>query len=123
MVTVIKPGKIVLVRPDALDEDDILDFAAAIVEEQGWVKGQGGDATQGWSIHGAVGEAARRATDSSGKDSTSARPLRDKAAAKVLAIHGKGEVELNDSLDTPAEAVIRLRQAARGVVESGEAAS
>lgn len=115
MVTVITPGKVVRVGPDELDADDILEFGQALIQEQGWVKGESGDATKGWSIHGAVGEAARRATGASAKDDGRARPLRNEAAAQLAAANeGKTEAELNDSADT-VDQVLALMGAARGV--------
>ena len=116
MVTVITPGKVVRVGPDELDADDILEFSQALIREQGWVKGKSGDAAGGWSIHGAVGEAARRAMGQTSKsDSGPGRQLRDDAAAQLAAAHGgKTEVELNDTADT-VEQVLALVGAARGV--------
>lgn len=115
MVTVITPGKVVRVGPDELDADDILEFGQALITEQGWVKGTSGDASQGWSIHGAIGEAARRATGSSAKDSGDARSLRNDAAAQLAAAHNdRSEADLNDTADTK-DQVLALMGAARGV--------
>lgn len=114
-VTVIDGGKTVIVGPDDLTADDILEFGAALIEEHGHKKGDSGDASQGWSIHGAVGEAARRATGESGKDGPRSRVLREVAAQQLFAKHGKGEFEVNDAAPTPAEAVHAMLDARKGV--------
>jgi hypothetical protein len=117
VVTVITPGKVVRVGPDELDADDILEFGQALIEEQGWVKGESGDATKGWSIHGAVGEAARRAMGQTSKsDYGPGRDLRNEAAAQLAAANdGRTEADLNDTADT-VDQVLALMGAAKGVV-------
>lgn len=109
-VTVIEPGRLVLVEPDQLDANDILDFGAALIEEHGHMTGDSGDEQKGWSIHGAVGEAARRATGSHAKDDPASRVLRDEAARKIMATHERTEFEVNDSA-TKDEAVAAMRAA------------
>lgn len=109
-VTIISPD-LVRVEPDGLTADDILDFGAALIEEHGWRTDDSGNAEDGWSIHGAVGEAARRATDSHAKDSEASRPLRDEAARQVEATHGAPEFFVNDNATGPQMAVDAMRAA------------
>lgn len=118
--TVIEPGRLVRVDPDVLNADDILEFGAALIEEHGHVTGDSGDVDQGFSIHGAIGEAASRATGDSGKNSDRARTLRDAAAEKIRARHmptaasgNQAEYEVNDNAPAPAAAVDAML-AARG---------
>lgn len=111
-VELITPN-VVKVGPGELDELDILEYAEALIEEHGHRVGDSGDEKQGWSIHGAVGEAAKRATGSSAKDSGTARPLREAAAAAVERTSGKTEFVANDEAKDKTEAVAILR-AARG---------
>lgn len=128
-VTVIEPGRLVRVDPDEVSADDVLDFGAALIEEQGHIVRDSGDATRGWSIHGALGEAARRVTGESGKDGPMARQLRDAAALQLRDHHFPdidpatgvqktptvAEHELNDTATGPAEAAERMRAARKGV--------
>lgn len=107
-VTVITPGRLVRVEPDRIDADDIIEFAGALLFAHGWIKGDSGDEHRGWSIHGAVGEAARRATGAGTKDAREARILRDQVAGMVAAKYGQSEFEVNDTSHTREEAVGRL---------------
>lgn len=119
VVTVIEPGKLVRVDPPALNVDDVIEFAEALIEEEGHVKGEGGEGKRGWSIHGAIGEAAKRATGEGGKDGTRSRELRNQATAKLTeAFPQQNEYELNDTAADGSEAIERLQQA-RGVVTAG----
>jgi hypothetical protein len=124
-VTDIHPGRLVKVHPPAFGARDVIELAESLIETHGWVKGDGGDASRGWSIHGAIGEAAARAT-SSQKDSTSARPFRDAAAVLVAdadvelrRAHGvpeparRTEMEINDQAGDVGE-VLGVMRAARG---------
>lgn len=111
--TVIRPG-VVKVEPDQLDENDVMEFAEALIEEHGHVKNTGGDAGTGWSIHGAIGEAARRATGEGGKDGSRSRVLRDAAATKIADLGRGTEITINDASDQ-AGAIAALREA-RGAV-------
>lgn len=122
-VTEIEPGRLVRVEPEKVTADDILEFGAAMIEEQGHVKNDSGDANRGWSIHGAVGEAARRATGESAKDGAASRPLREAAASQLLDHHFPGvpaktpteaEHELNDTASGAAEAADRMLAARKG---------
>lgn len=124
-VTVIDPGRLVLVEPDGLDAKDVLELAGAIIEEQGWSKGSSGGSSleggAGWSIHGAVGEAARRAKGVSDKSSDAARPLRDEAKALIESAYAaahpgepvKTEFQINDDAADVTEALAAI-DAARG---------
>lgn len=114
-VTEIQPGRLVKVEPDELDAKDVLELGEALIEEHGWVQQTGGDETIGWSIHGAVGEAAKRATGEHGKDGARARPLRDEAARLVAEAHGGAtEIAVNDNAGSVGEVLAAMR-AARGV--------
>lgn len=114
-VTEIVPGKLVKVEPDGLGAKDVIELGEALIEEHGWVTGDSGDESRGWSIHGAIGEAAKRATGSTGKDSTEARPLRDEAARMMTESdpNRRGEFEINDQAQSVDHAVAAMR-AARG---------
>lgn len=129
-VTVIEPGRLVRVDPDEVNADDVLDFGAAMIEEQGHVVRDSGDASRGWSIHGAIGEAARRVTGESGKDGPRARELRNAAAEQLRDHHypppdpatglaqktpTEAEHELNDTATDAATAAERMRAARKGV--------
>lgn len=112
-VTVIEPGRLVLVEPDGLDARDIIELGEALIEEHGWVQNDGGNEARGWSIHGAVGEAANRATGSKGKDTQDARPLRDEAA-RLISEADQGhrtEQDINDSAPSVDEALLAMRRA------------
>lgn len=117
-VTVITPGRFVRVEPDKVDADDILEFAAALIARYGWVKGDSGDEHRGFSIHGAIGEAAKRATLSHHKGETASRKLREAAKAQMeKSYSGRGgltEFEINDTCTASHEAVSRILSA-RGV--------
>jgi len=110
-VTVIRPGRLVQVEPDKLTADDIIDFAAALIEVHGWVQHDSGDEKRGWSIHGALGEASRRATQSRGKDDSAARRFRDQANAQIKAKYDMDDIKLNDTSANADEAVQRLLNA------------
>jgi hypothetical protein len=106
---------------DRVTPQDILEFAEALIEEQGWRATQpGGDAGGGdtapWTIHQAIGEAARRLEPdpaTARKDGPVARPLRDEATALLSDHHGKTDIELNDECASQTQAIEILR-AARG---------
>lgn len=112
-VTVIHPGRLVKVEPDEIDEKDTLEVAEAMIEEQGHIQGDSGDENRGWSIHGAIGEAARRVTDSQGKDNSEPRALRDAAAQLLLDHHQASEIVLNDDPGTTKDRAISLMREAR----------
>lgn len=112
-MTIITPGELVEVSPDEIDEKDTLEVAELLIDEHGHFKNDSGDETRGWSIHGAVGEAARRVTDSSGKDQDGPRALRNSAAALLLSKHGHGENVLNDDPATDKDRAMRLIREAR----------
>lgn len=113
-VTVITPGKLVKVTPDELDVNDILDFGAAIIEEQGHKKGDGGSGDGPWSIHGAIGEAARRATGQMSKGADDTRPLRDEAAERLAEAYPDmgGEIAMNDRDDVDQARAVELMRGA-----------
>lgn len=124
MVTVIEPGRLVKVDPDKLDAHDILEFAEVLIEEHGWLQHDSGDTGRGFSLHGAVGEAARRAVtphsvstyvskdNSTGKrEDPGARELRDAANELLVAMHGKTDIEINDAASTVDEVLVASRQA------------
>lgn len=120
-VVEIERGKLVQVLPDALNAKDIIEFAEALIEEEGWVQGTGGAAGQGWSIHGAIGEASDRVTPApggnrQGKDNPTARPLRNEAAALLTETdpQHRNEMEINDQAQDVDEALVAMRRA-RGV--------
>lgn len=117
MVTEIQPGKLVKVEPDALDAKDVIELAEVLIEEHGWVQGSGGDQASGWSIHGAIGEAARRATGAGAKDYGDAPSFRNQAAVLVTGADplGRTEMEINDQAQTVDEALAVMRKA-RGAV-------
>lgn len=94
-VTVISPT-VVKVEPDELNADDILEFAEALIEEHGHYTGDSGSSSAGWSIHGAIGEAAMRATGEGGKDGSKSRVLREAAKDRVESSTGKTEFAAND---------------------------
>lgn len=83
-VEVLEAG-FVRVTPDVLDWTDVLTHAANLIEEHGWVKGDSGDASRGFSLHGAIGQAAAALTDG-GKDNPTARILRDTATERLRAV-------------------------------------
>lgn len=112
-VTEIRPG-VVKVEPDQLDENDVIELGEALIEEHGWVKNTGGDEKQGFSIHGAIGEAAKRATGEHEKDGPRSRTLRNAAAAKIGDL-GKNEIQANDDATDVAE-VLGIMREARGAV-------
>jgi hypothetical protein len=126
-VTEIQPGRLVMVGDTPFGSDDIIELAEALIEENGWVKGDGGNASKGWSIHGAIGEASGRAYggNSSQKGGTKERPLRDDAAQKVsdadMAMRStpdvpaprRNEMQINDSAQSVDE-VLAVMRAARG---------
>lgn len=112
-----KPGTLVEVVPDGVGVNDVIELAEALIEEHGNVKGDSGSEKGGWSIHGAIGEAARRATDSNAKDSVRARPFRDKAATLLMETdpEGRGEFVINDDAQNVGEVLAAMRLA-RGAV-------
>lgn len=114
-VTVIREG-LVRVDPDRVGPDDILEFGARIIEEHGWVTHESGSVEKGFSIHGAVGEAARRATGTHDKGAWSARALRDETREQFEIFHGKGEYPANDEAESAEVAVGLMRAAIKGSV-------
>lgn len=113
-VTVIKAKKLARVEPDLLDGNDILDFAAVLIEDQGHTKTNSGSASVGWSLHGAIGEASRLATDSGAKDSQTARPLRTSAEGLLEQRWPElgNQYEMNDRDDTDQARAAELLRAA-----------
>lgn len=73
------------IEPDVLDWTDVLLDAQALIEEHGWVKNTSGDASKGFSLHGAIGQAAATLTGE-GKDAPVARTLREDALTKLKAV-------------------------------------
>lgn len=130
-VTVIEPGRLVRVEPDTLGAKEILEFAEALIEEHGWIKTKAAPGAAapsrpaeqttktGFTLHGAIGEAARRSstphsmgTAYHGKDSSPARPLRNAVDVLLVeATHGNNDIGINDSADTVDEVLKASRQA------------
>lgn len=133
-VTVIEPGKLVRVDPDEVNADDVLEFGAALIREHGHHVGDSGDEKHGWSIHGAVGEAARRIANVSAKDADPARELRDAAAQRLRDFHfpvepdlkqtmapNTAEYQLNDTAADVDEVIARMLAPATGGQPAGDA--
>lgn len=132
-VQVIESGKLVKIEPDdRVTPQEILEFAEELIKTDGWNKSVGLDASivntpqGGWTLHGAVGEAARRsATEPSAptyrqKDYAShdqthpgARELRDDVDTLLMQVHGKTDIEIND-VATSVDEVLAASRLARG---------
>lgn len=111
-------GRTVRVGEDLLDARDVIEVGEALIERDGWLQRDSGDAARGWSLHGAIGEAAKRLGEhGTGHDKGGpvARPLRDAATKLLEKVLPDGETEFtfNDKADD-ADAVIALMRAARG---------
>lgn len=113
-IKLIQLGRLVRIDPAYVDTNDVIELAEALIEEHGHVQQDSGDATRGWSIHGALGEAAHRLTNDQGKDKPTARRFRDDAAARILANEGRTELEVNDDPATDKQAAIDVLRRARG---------
>lgn len=112
----IHPGRLVRIGPARINVNDVLELAEALIEEHGHIKRDSGSAATGWSLHGAIGEAAKRAVAAHGKDSPEARPLRDAANEALMAAHGgRTDIQLNDEPRCTKRRAIRVLQHARGV--------
>lgn len=115
----IERGKILKVGEAGVMPQDILEFAEALIEEEGWRDTHAGEnagdgASAPWTIHQAIGEAARRmepVQETARKDGPVARPLRDTAAQLLYDVHGKTDIELNDEATTQDEALAFMRAA------------
>lgn len=120
--TVIRPGRLVRVEPSKISGRHVLELAEALIEEFGHMKGDSGDESRGFSIHGAIGEAAKRITTSNDKGSDRARSLRDEAKNLVERHHNEGragdapwktEASLNDDPAVGKDEAIALIREAR----------
>lgn len=112
-VEVLSP-KLVKIAPTKVTGKDILELAEALVYEHGHVKGDSGDATRGFSIHGAVNEAAARVTGQH-KSDAGASELRDEATELLLRAHeGQTDLTLNDSAESKEQVLAYFRAAREG---------
>lgn len=120
-VEVVVPGKLVRVGPARVNVNDVLELAEALIGEHGWRKTHGVEGDPGgperppYTIHRAVGEAAKRAVDAHGKDADDARALRDEANDRIMATHGgRTDIQLNDEPRCNARRAMRVLAHARG---------
>lgn len=121
-VEVVTPGKLVRVGPARVNVNDVLELAEALIEEEGWRKtygspdnDPGGPEQPPYTIHRAIGEAAKRAVAGHGKDDAAARPLRDEANERIKATHGgRNDIELNDEPRCNTRRAMRVLAHARG---------
>lgn len=120
-VDVIEPGRRVRVTPDAPNGADVLEYAEALIEEEGWNPGvregapyQESSPSTGWTLHDAVGEANRRLFREGGKEGImieggTTRSVAQTAIGTVLG--DATDMQFNDKAANAEEVLAVLRQA------------
>lgn len=110
MTAILVEPNYVRVEPDSVTARDVINLAIVLIEEQGWKQGDGGSPPGPWSLHGAIGEAAKLVTDGYSKDNTEARKLRDEANEELGFREGE-DITFNDKAADVHEVVAKLREA------------
>lgn len=130
---VLAPGRTVLVGPDQASAADVIDYAEALIEEEGWFKMDPSkpeitsSPDRGWTLHDAVGEANIRLTGTEqgargskeGIKLSSGQMTRQAATEAIktaLPASAKGDDKVfNDKAKSKAEVLKVLRKAREAV--------